>query len=81
MDFGRVCIILGAVLLVVGAIFSVLPKGFEPFAWFGRLTGDISYKSDSVTVWIPITSMVVVSVVLSLGVKLINWLSRWWWVD
>jgi hypothetical protein len=72
MDFGRICILAGVVLLVVGAILSVLPKGFELFAWFGRLPGDISYKSDSVTVWVPITSMVVSSVVLSLMIKIVQ---------
>ena len=72
MEFSRVCLVLGAVLLVVGIVLSLLPKGFEPFAWFGQLPGDISYKSDSVTVWIPITSMVIVSVVLSVVGRLIQ---------
>jgi hypothetical protein len=72
MDFGRVCIVSGAVLLVVGSILLILPKGIEPFAWFGRLPGDISYKSDSVTVWIPITSMVIVSIVGTLILRVIQ---------
>lgn len=68
MEFSRVCLLLGTILLVVGIVL----KGFEPFAWFGRLPGDISYKSDSVTVWVPITSMVIVSIVLSVCARLIR---------
>ena len=34
--------------------------------WFGRLPGDIRYQSDSVRVYVPIVSMLLVSLVLSL---------------
>jgi len=68
MEFSRVCLLLGTILLVVGIVL----KGFEPFAWFGRLPGDISYKSGSVTVWVPITSMLVVSVLATIVMKLAN---------
>ena len=36
------------------------------FNWFGKLPGDIRYKSDRVGVYIPIVSMLVVSLALSL---------------
>jgi uncharacterized membrane protein len=34
--------------------------------WFGRLPGDIRYQSDQVRVYVPIVSMLLVSLVLSL---------------
>ena len=35
-------------------------------AWFGRLPGDIRYESDNVRVYVPIVSMLLTSIVLSL---------------
>ena len=40
--------------------------------WFGRLPGDIRIESENTRVFIPITSMIVVSVVLTLAVNLVN---------
>lgn len=42
--------------------------------WFGRLPGDIRIERDTVRVYIPIVSMLVVSAVLSL---LLYLLRRW----
>ena len=36
------------------------------FSWFGRLPGDIRYESDSTRIYFPITSMILVSLVLTL---------------
>lgn len=43
--------------------------------WFGHLPGDIRYASGSVRIFFPITSMVIVSIVLSA----IIWVARRWW--
>ena len=40
--------------------------------WFGRLPGDIRIERDTVRVYIPFASMVLVSVVLSLVMYVIN---------
>jgi hypothetical protein len=36
------------------------------FSWFGRLPGDIRYETDSTRIYFPITSMILVSLVLTL---------------
>ena len=36
------------------------------FSWFGRLPGDLRYESDSTRIYFPITSMILVSLVLTL---------------
>jgi hypothetical protein len=36
-------------------------------SFFGRLPGDIRYESDHTRVYIPLTSMVLVSIILSLA--------------
>lgn len=58
---GLVIVGLGAVVVVIGLI--VAAGGFD---WFGRLPGDIRIKSERSRVFIPITSMIIVSVVLTI---------------
>ncbi|HUE83662.1 MAG TPA: DUF2905 domain-containing protein [Pyrinomonadaceae bacterium] len=54
-------IVAGLCLLVIGLL--VLSGGFS---WFGRLPGDIRYEGGRVQVYIPLVSMLLVSLALSL---------------
>ena len=45
---------------------------FGALSWFGRLPGDIRIERESVRVYVPITSMLLLSVVLSLVLNLIR---------
>jgi uncharacterized membrane protein YidH (DUF202 family) len=67
---------IGMVLVVGGAALAVLGLLVWSGAlnWFGRLPGDIRSESETTRVFIPITSMVVVSVVLTV---VVNLLGRW----
>jgi hypothetical protein len=58
---GRILIGLGIVLVVLGAILVVAPK--IPFV--GRLPGDIRIERDGLVIYIPLATMLLVSVVLS----------------
>lgn len=63
---------LGVLLLVVGgglALFGLL-LATGALSWFGRLPGDIRIETEHTRVFIPITSMVIVSVVLTLLLSL-----------
>ncbi|MEZ4677002.1 MAG: DUF2905 domain-containing protein [Caldilineaceae bacterium] len=66
----RWIIILGAVLIVVGLILQFAPW---LLTWFGRLPGDIRIETETTHIFIPITSMILISVLLSL---LLNFLNR-----
>jgi hypothetical protein len=58
----------GNLLIIAGiglAIIGVLVR-FGLFNWFGRLPGDIRFESDRSSVFIPITSMILISVVGSI---------------
>ena len=70
MSLAKVLMIAGAALLGLGLILNFLPG---LFSWFGRLPGDIRLGDDSRFVFIPITSMIVISLILSL---LLNWWLR-----
>ena len=59
----KILIILGSVLLVTGLLLTVAPG---LLGWFGKLPGDIRIERPSGSVFIPITSSILISVVLSL---------------
>ena len=59
--------IAGALLLVIGAALQYAPWAVNRF---GRLPGDLRLGSGSTRVFIPITSMIVLSLVLTVIVNL-----------
>jgi hypothetical protein len=63
----RWLIILGVVLIVAGLLWPWLTK-----LGLGRLPGDIVIERDSFRAYIPITTSIVISVVLSLILWLLN---------
>jgi hypothetical protein len=61
-DLGRTLLILGLVLAAAGALFYF--SGKLPFR-LGRLPGDIVHRGEHSTFYFPITTSILVSVVLS----------------
>lgn len=53
------------VVLGLGAIVLGLVAMTGALSWFGRLPGDIRYSSGNTRIYVPITTMIIVSVVLS----------------
>lgn len=56
-------------LAIAGGICAVLVGlliYFGGFNWFGRLPGDIRYEGERAQVYVPLVSMLIVSLVLSL---------------
>ena len=72
-DFGRVLILFGAVLLVVGIVVILLGRTNLPL---GRLPGDFLYRGTNTTVYLPLATSLLVSVVLSLVLHLIGRLRK-----
>ena len=66
-EFGRTLLLLGGLLVIVGALFYF--GGKLPFR-LGRLPGDIVHRGEHTTFYFPI----VTCVVLSLGLSLLFWL-------
>lgn len=67
MAAGKLLLAIGVVLVIVGSVVSYAPGLIN---WFGKLPGDIRIETEQSYVSIPITSMLLVSVVLSLIVNL-----------
>jgi hypothetical protein len=68
-DLGKLLAVLGAVLLVVGLIVMALGRTGLPI---GRLPGDIVYRGKNTTVYFPIVTSIVLSLLLSGLLYLVN---------
>lgn len=66
-NIGKILIVAGVILILVGLFFPYLSK-----IPFGRLPGDIVIERPNFKIYIPIVTMLVVSLLLSL----ILWLFR-----
>jgi uncharacterized membrane protein YidH (DUF202 family) len=64
---GPAIVLLGLAIVVIGLLMWA-----GGLAWFGRLPGDIRIERETVHIYIPIVSMLVVSVVLTLLLNLIS---------
>jgi uncharacterized protein HemY len=70
-DIGRWLIGAGIVLVVIGVI--VLALGRVP--WFGRLPGDILIERENIKIFIPLGTMLLISLI---GTVVLNLLARLW---
>jgi hypothetical protein len=62
-------VVFGLVMLVAGLVLIAFGRAHLPF---GRLPGDIVYRGKNTTVYFPIVTSILLSVVLSLVFYLIN---------
>jgi uncharacterized membrane protein YidH (DUF202 family) len=66
-SIGVLVIVGGACLILVGLL--IYTGGLN---WFGRLPGDIRYEGERTHVYVPIVSMLIISLVLSLILYLLR---------
>ena len=64
---GKILVGIGVVSVLVGLVVNYAPWLIN---WFGKLPGDIRIEDQQRFVFIPITSMLVVSIILTLIVNL-----------
>ena len=67
-ELGRLLIVTGAILLGMGLVLSVVDK----IPWLGRLPGDLLWRRDGVTVYIPVATSILVSLVLTILMHLLR---------
>jgi hypothetical protein len=65
---GRVLIVTGIVLVVVGVLLTYGPR----ISWIGKLPGDILVKRENFTFYFPLATSIVLSLLLSLVMYLIR---------
>jgi uncharacterized membrane protein len=66
-SLGRMILYIGVVLVLIGGFFILLGK----VPWFGRLPGDIVYRREGFTIFIPITTMILVSLILTVLINIV----------
>ena len=66
---GKLLIFTGALLILIGVVVLIAGRANLPL---GRLPGDISYRGKNTAFYFPITTCIVLSIVLSLVVWLVN---------
>ncbi|MER3446488.1 MAG: DUF2905 domain-containing protein [Candidatus Dadabacteria bacterium] len=59
---GKLIIILGIFLVVIGVLIVLAPK----IPYIGRLPGDIYINRDGFTIYFPIVSSILISIILTL---------------
>lgn len=62
-DVGKLMVVAGCFLILAGFIAWF---GGDKLKWIGKLPGDISVKKPGFSLFVPITSMILVSILLSL---------------
>ena len=68
-DVGKLFVFFGVMLLVLGVLFLFLGRSGLPI---GRLPGDFLYRGKNTTFFFPLTTSIVLSVVLSLVLYIIG---------
>ena len=61
-DLGRLLIVAGVILVIVGAVFLLAPK----LPWLGKLPGAISIKRGNFRVYFPLGTCILISIILTL---------------
>src|SRR5438876_5662895 len=71
-QFGRVLVLIGAVILGFGVLLVVADR--VPF--IGRLPGDITLRGDGWTLYAPLATSIVLSVLLTAILSFVAWARR-----
>ena len=64
---GKILIIIGCALIAVGLVINYAPA---LIIWIGKLPGDIRIIDEGKSIFIPITSSIVISIILTILVNL-----------
>ena len=65
----RFLILAGIIFLVIGIILQLFPGLMN---WLGRLPGDLRFESGNTRIYFPITTMILVSIILTIVLNLLR---------
>jgi hypothetical protein len=68
MGIGKILMLIGGVLLIAGLILHYSEK----LGWFGRLPGDIVVERENFRLYVPITTSILLSILLTIILYLVN---------
>ncbi|MEE3302613.1 MAG: DUF2905 domain-containing protein [Candidatus Neomarinimicrobiota bacterium] len=70
-DFSKWLIIIGMTTVALGFILNIFS---DKLGWLGRLPGDIRLGSKNVRFYFPISTLIIINLVIYLIMRLISWL-------
>jgi Tfp pilus assembly protein PilO len=76
---GKLLIAIGSGIIVLGLLLLAgdrIPGVGTALSWFGKLPGDLSFKRDDVSVYFPLATSIVISILLSLVFVVLGWFFR-----
>ena len=76
---GKLLIGIGLAVAAVGGLFLLadrIPGVSHLFGWMGKLPGDLFIKRDNFTLFLPLGTSILFSILLSLVFYLLSWISR-----
>jgi hypothetical protein len=68
IHFGKLLIIIGIIIAVIGVILVFSGK----IPWIGRLPGDLVWRGKNVSFYLPITTSILISILLTVILWFIN---------
>jgi len=68
-DFGKLLVVIGGLLVLAGLVVMLIGRTGLPL---GKLPGDITYRGKNTTVYFPLATSILISVVLSLVLYLVS---------
>ena len=79
VGIGRLFIIAVLVLAGVGVLLTLVerwPGAGAAFGWIGRLPGDLSITRERFSLYVPIATSLVLSILLSVVFYILSWIFR-----
>ncbi|HNV26719.1 MAG TPA: DUF2905 domain-containing protein [Nitrospira sp.] len=76
---GRLFIIAGLALAGVGVLLTLVERwsgAGAAFGWIGRLPGDLSITRERFSLYVPIATSLVLSILLSVVFYILSWIFR-----
>ncbi len=68
-SIGKALIVVGVLLALAGVIIWLFS---DKFHWFGNLPGDIRIKRDNITIYAPIVTFLLISLLLTLIINIVR---------
>ena len=69
MNIGKILIFSGFFLIIAGIIFYFF---YDKFSWIGNTFLDFKYKTNNTSIYFPLGTMIILSILLSFIINLIN---------
>ena len=66
-SLGRMLVYIGVVTVLIGGFFILVAK----VPWFGKLPGDFVWRREGLTIYVPLVTMILVSLVLTVLLNII----------